>query len=128
MGASNLESIQYSGSGSSFTVGQAPGPGAPWPRFELTKYVASVNYAAPAMREETVRRDVDFPPRGGGAGPFNPATGQGGMRPIPGDVIQNVVRDGRNDAGLVQICDDPARIPQGRREQQGSGSTAALSR
>ncbi|HEY6615554.1 MAG TPA: hypothetical protein VIZ32_13575, partial [Vicinamibacterales bacterium] len=69
MGASNLESIQYSGSGSSFTVGQAPGPGAPWPRFELTKYVATVNYAAPAMREETVRRDVDFPPRGGGAGP-----------------------------------------------------------
>ena len=59
------------------------------------------------MREETVRRDVDFPPRGGGAGPFNPATGQGGMRPIPGDVIQNVVRDGRNDAGLVQIWMTP---------------------
>jgi glyoxylase-like metal-dependent hydrolase (beta-lactamase superfamily II) len=103
MGATNLQSIQYSGSGSSFTVGQAPGPGAPWPRFELTKYVASVNYAAPVMREETIRRDVDFPPRGGGAGPFNPATGQGGMRPIPGAVIQNVVRNGRNDAGLVQI-------------------------
>ena len=107
MGTSNLESIQFSGSGSSFTVGQAPGPGAPWPRFELTKYVATVNYAAPAMREETVRRDVDFPPRGGGAGPFNPATGQGGMRPIPGEVIQNVVRDGRNDAGLVQIALTP---------------------
>jgi len=107
MGASNLESIQYSGSGSSFTVGQAPGPGAPWPRFELTKYVASVNYAAPVMREETIRRDVDFPPRGGGAGPFTPATGQGGMRPIPGDVIQNVVRNGRTDAGLVQISMTP---------------------
>jgi glyoxylase-like metal-dependent hydrolase (beta-lactamase superfamily II) len=107
MGASNLESIQYSGSGSSFTVGQAPGPGAPWPRFELAKYVASVNYGTPAMREETVRRDVDFPPRGGGAGPFNPATGQGGMRPIPGEVIQNVVRDGRNDAGLVQVALTP---------------------
>ncbi len=107
MGASNLESIQFSGSGSSFTVGQAPGPGAPWPRFELAKYVASVNYAAPAMREETVRRDVDFPPRGGGAGPFNPATGQGGMRPIPGEIIQNVVRDGRNNAGLVQVALTP---------------------
>jgi glyoxylase-like metal-dependent hydrolase (beta-lactamase superfamily II) len=107
MGAEKLDSIQYSGSGSSFTVGQAPGPGAPWPRFELTKYVASVNYATPAMREETVRRDVDFPPRGGGAGPFNPATGQGGMRPIPGDVIQNVVRNGRTDAGLVQIWMTP---------------------
>jgi glyoxylase-like metal-dependent hydrolase (beta-lactamase superfamily II) len=107
MGASNLESIQYSGSGSSFTVGQAPGPGAPWPRFELAKYVASVNYAIPAMREETVRRDVDFPPRGGGAGPFIAATGQGGMRPIPGEVIQNVVRDGRSDAGLVQVALTP---------------------
>ena len=107
MGASNLESIQYSGSGSSFTVGQAPGPGAPWPRFELAKYLATVNYAAPAMREETVRRDVDFPPRGGGAGPFNPATGQGGMRPIPGDVIQNINRDGRAEAGLLQIWMTP---------------------
>src|SRR5262245_25371121 len=107
MGASTLQSIQYSGSGSSFTVGQAPGPGAPWPRFELAKYVATVNYAAPVMREETVRRDVDFPPRGGGAGPFIAATGQGGMRPIPGDVIQNVVRDGRNDAALVQIAMTP---------------------
>jgi glyoxylase-like metal-dependent hydrolase (beta-lactamase superfamily II) len=107
MGASNLESIQYSGSGSSFTVGQAPGPGAPWPRFELAKYVATANYATPVMREETVRRDVDFPPRGGGAGPFIAATGQGGMRPIPGDVVQNIVRDGRNDAGLVQIALTP---------------------
>ncbi len=107
MGASTLESIQYSGSGSSFTVGQAPGPGAPWPRFELAKYVATVNYAAPVMREETVRRDVDFPPRGGGAGPFIAATGQGGMRPIPGDVTQNAVRDGRNEAGLIQIALTP---------------------
>jgi glyoxylase-like metal-dependent hydrolase (beta-lactamase superfamily II) len=107
MGAANLQSIQYSGSGSSFTVGQAPGPAAPWPRFELAKYVASVNYMPPLMREETVRRDVDFPPRGGGAGPFTPATGQGGMRPIPGDVIQSVVRSGRNDAGLVQIWMTP---------------------
>jgi glyoxylase-like metal-dependent hydrolase (beta-lactamase superfamily II) len=29
------------------------------------------------------------------------------MRPIPGDVIQNAVRDGRNDAGLVQISMTP---------------------
>lgn len=107
MGASNLQSIQYSGTGSIFLVGQAPGPGAPWPRFELAKYVASVNYEPAVMREETVRRDVDFPPRGGGAGPFNPKTGQGGMRPIPGDVMQSVVRDGRTEAGLLQIWMTP---------------------
>ena len=29
-------------------------------------------------------------------------TGQGGMRPIPGDVIQGIVRNGRTDAGLVR--------------------------
>ena len=99
MGVAALQSIQYSGAGSAFLVGQAASPGGPWPRFELAKYVASVDYAAPAMREETVRRDVEFPPRGGGAGPFNPATGQGGMRPIPGDVMQTLVRDGRTEAG-----------------------------
>jgi hypothetical protein len=112
MGAANVESLQYSGSGSSFTVGQAPGPGAPWPRFELAKYVATIDYTAPAMREETVRRDVDFPPAGGGAGPFIAATGQGGMRPIPGDVIQNAWK-GRNDAGSCRFH-DTSRIPEGR--------------
>ena len=107
MGVAGLQSIQYSGAGSTFLVGQAASPGGPWPRFELAKYVASVNYAGPAMREETVRRDVEFPPRGGGAGPFNPATGQGGMRPIPGDVVQTLVRDGRTEAGVVPIWMTP---------------------
>jgi glyoxylase-like metal-dependent hydrolase (beta-lactamase superfamily II) len=107
MGVAALQSIQYSGSGSAFLVGQAASPGGPWPRFELAKYVASVDYAVPAMREESVRRDVEYPPRGGGAGPFNPSTGQGGMRPIPGDVIQNLLRDGRTEAGRMQIWMTP---------------------
>jgi glyoxylase-like metal-dependent hydrolase (beta-lactamase superfamily II) len=107
MGVAALQSIQYSGTGSAFSLGQAASPGGPWPRFELAKYVASVDYTTPAMREETMRRDVERPPRGGGAGPFNPATGQGGMRPIPGDVVQSLVRDGRTEAGLVQIWMTP---------------------
>ena len=107
MGVAALQSIQYSGTGSAFPLGQAASPGGPWPRFELAKYVASVDYATSTMREETVRRDVERPPRGGGAGPFNPATGQGGMRPIPGDVVQSLVRDGRTEAGLVQIWMTP---------------------
>ena len=107
MGVAGLQSIQYSGAGSTFLVGQAASPGGPWPRFELAKYVASVNYAGLAMREETVRRDVEFPPRGGGAGPFNPATGQGGMRPIPGDVVQTFVRDGRTETGVIPIWMTP---------------------
>ena len=107
MGVAGLQSIHYSGAGSTFLVGQAASPGGPWPRFELAKYVASVDYAGAAMREETVRRDVEVPPRGGGAGPFNPATGQGGMRPIPGDVVQTLVRDGRTEGGLIPITMTP---------------------
>ncbi len=65
------------------------------------------------MREETVRRDVEFPPRGGGAGPYNPATGQGGMRPIPGDVVQTLVRDCCTETGSTNL-DDAARLLEGR--------------
>ena len=53
MGVAGLQSIRYSGTGSTFLVGQAASPGGPWPWFELANYVASVNYAGPAMREET---------------------------------------------------------------------------
>ena len=47
----------------------------------------AVNHTSPAMRQELVRIDDQTPTRGGGAGGFN-ATGQGGIRPIPGDIIR----------------------------------------
>src|SRR5687768_9458229 len=103
MGTTSLQSIQYTGTGTNNSVGQAHTPGGPWPRFTVTKYVASVNYSAPAMRQEVVRIDNESPPRGGGAGPFNPATGQGGIRPIPGDIIQNQTIDGRSEVGALTL-------------------------
>jgi Metallo-beta-lactamase superfamily len=69
----------------------------------VTKYTALVNYTVPAMRQEIIRIDNEYPPRGGGAGPFNPATGQGGIRPIPGDIIQNQNTDGRTEVGAVNM-------------------------
>ncbi len=103
MGTSTLQSIRYAGRGTNNGPGQAFTSGGPWPRFEVTKYVALVNYAVPALRQEIVRVDSEYPPRGGGAGPFNPATGQGGIRPIPGDIIQNQNVDGRTEIGAVNI-------------------------
>ena len=44
MGATTLNSIEYSGSGSLFGFGQAFIPGERWPRFEQRSYVASINY------------------------------------------------------------------------------------
>src|SRR5262249_7017445 len=103
MGTTALQSIRYTGSGTNNSVGQAFTSGGPWPRFKVTKYVALVNYTVPAMRQEIIRIDNENPPRGGGAGPFNPTTGQGGIRPIPGDIIQNQNSDGRNEAGSLNL-------------------------
>lgn len=103
MGTTTLQSLRYTGTGSNNSLGQAYRSGGPWPRFSVKKYVAFVNYTVPAMRQEIVRVDDESPPRGGGAGPFNAATGQGGIRPIPGDIIQNPVADGRTELGAVNI-------------------------
>lgn len=107
MGTTSLESIQYSGTGSVFMFGQAPRPDAPWPRFKVVKYVNAVNYTAPALREELVRTEVESLPRGGGAGGFNPATGQGGMRPLLGEQTQIRQATARTDTGRLQIWMTP---------------------
>lgn len=70
MGATTLNSIQYSGSGATFSFGQAVSPGERWPRFEAKSYTVAVDYQTPAMRVETVRAQGEHPPRGGGGQPF----------------------------------------------------------
>lgn len=70
MGATNLNSIQFSGSGTNNAFGQAYSPGGPWPRFEVKNYIAAIDYQAPAMRLEMLRAQGEHPPRGGGAQPF----------------------------------------------------------
>src|SRR5947207_2011510 len=101
MGTARLRSVQYTGTGSTNPTGQAYTTGGPWPRFTVTKYTMSIDYATPAMRQELVRIDDARPPRGGGAGGYNPTTFQGGIRPIPGDVIQNQTIDARAQNGAI---------------------------
>ena len=69
MGATNLNSIEYSGSGSLFGFGQAFLPGDPWPRFVQRNYTVSVNYQTPAMRLDSTRSQGEHPPHGGAAQP-----------------------------------------------------------
>src|SRR5258707_13115460 len=69
MGATNLNSIEYSGSGELFGFGQAFIPGERWPRFVQRSYDIAVNYQTPAMRMNTVRSQGEYPPRGGAAQP-----------------------------------------------------------
>jgi glyoxylase-like metal-dependent hydrolase (beta-lactamase superfamily II) len=95
MGAANLNSLQFSGSGTNYAYGQAYTPGGPWPRFEVKTYTAAVDYQTPAMRLEMVRAQGEHPPKGGGAQPFatdqrtiqvvsaNNAWSEGGAQPAP---------------------------------------------
>ena len=70
MGAVNLNTIEYSGSGSQFAFGQAASPGGRWPRFEAKTYAVAVDYQTPAMRVEMLRAQGEHPPQGGGGQPF----------------------------------------------------------
>jgi glyoxylase-like metal-dependent hydrolase (beta-lactamase superfamily II) len=82
MGATNLNSIQFSGSGTNYAFGQAYTPGGPWPRFEVKTYTAAVDYQTPAMRLEMLRAQGEHPPKGGGAQPF--ATDQRTIQVVSG--------------------------------------------
>jgi hypothetical protein len=69
MGATDLKSIQYSGSGSTFAVGQNFDPSAPWPKFNVKSFTRAVNYETGSLRDEIVRTQAEHPPRGGGGQP-----------------------------------------------------------
>jgi glyoxylase-like metal-dependent hydrolase (beta-lactamase superfamily II) len=70
LGATELTSIQYSGSGTNNAFGQAYAPGGPWPAFKVTSYTASINYTIPAMRVELERTNPEGQIRGGGGLPL----------------------------------------------------------
>ncbi len=69
MGAQNLKTIQFSGSGSTFALGQALNPNVGWPRFNADSYTYTVDYGSASARQEMVRSQALNPPLGGGAQP-----------------------------------------------------------
>ena len=69
LGAANIKTLQYTGSGANFSVGQNFTPGEPWPRVTVKNYTASINYDTGSMRQELLREMGATMPRGGGA-PF----------------------------------------------------------
>src|SRR5229473_7816755 len=73
MGATNLKTIQYSGTGFVAAVGQSYSLTDDWPRFEVTTYTKTIDYDAKSSREEYTRRQGNYPPRGGG---FTPLIGE----------------------------------------------------
>ena|SRR5438093_1766339 len=70
MGADNVRTIQYSGTGWNAGVGQSFSPQDDWPRFEVTRYTRTIDYNARSSREELTRRQGNNPLRGGGGTPL----------------------------------------------------------
>jgi len=58
LGAAELTSIEFSGTGKWFQFGQAPNPNLPWPAFEVSNYTAAIDYQAPAARVQMERRQI----------------------------------------------------------------------
>jgi hypothetical protein len=56
MGALDLKTIEYSGTGWDSAVGQSYSLTTDWPRFELTSYTRVFDYEAQSSREERTRR------------------------------------------------------------------------
>ena len=69
MGASNVKSIQYSGSGWMAAVGQSYAADGDWPRVDLKSYTRTIDYESKSSTEEAVRVQGNNPPRGGGGVP-----------------------------------------------------------
>jgi hypothetical protein len=64
MGADNLKTIQYSGSGWFSNIGQTYGLAEDWPHYEVTDYTRAVDYDSKWTREDYTRSQGKFPTLG----------------------------------------------------------------
>jgi glyoxylase-like metal-dependent hydrolase (beta-lactamase superfamily II) len=87
LGVAKIKTLQFTGSGANFSVGQNFSPSEPWPRVTVKSYTASINYDTGSMRQELLREMGTVMPRGGGA----PFTGeQRQIQVVSGNYAWNV--------------------------------------
>jgi len=65
----DVRSIQYSGTGHFYALGQAYSPTSAWPQNNITSYMRAIDYGSRSSREELTQVEPT-PPRVGGALPF----------------------------------------------------------
>ena len=69
LGASGVNTVQYSGHGLFYQFGQSYLPNGPYPRFHM-KYSRALDFGKNLSQEEIVRTQFENPPRGGGGQPL----------------------------------------------------------
>src|SRR5215469_10584725 len=65
----DVKSVQYSGTGHLYALGQAYSPTSAWPQNNITSYTRTIDYGSRSSREELTQVEPS-PPRLGGAAPF----------------------------------------------------------
>jgi len=73
LGAAGLTTIEFSGWGYDYVFGQAYHGTSQWPRFNVPGYTMTIDFAAPAVRDDRRRAQLENPPLGGG---FQPLFGE----------------------------------------------------
>lgn len=69
LGADEVRTVEYSGTGFAYAFAQNYRPDVPYPKFHAT-YSRAIDYDRGLSREETVRTQFEAPPRGGGGQPL----------------------------------------------------------
>ncbi len=69
LGVGTIKTLQFTGAGRNFSIGQNYTPSEPWPAVPVKSYTATINFDTAAMRVDMVREMGAVMPRGGGA-PF----------------------------------------------------------
>jgi glyoxylase-like metal-dependent hydrolase (beta-lactamase superfamily II) len=112
LGAASLKTVQYSGWGYDYVFGQAYNGDARWPRFNLPGYTMTIDFAAPAMRDDRRRTQLEDPPLGGG---FQPMFGEQRLiAVVNGNYAWDVVGDA---AVMPGFRNDRQTNVQGRTDQ-----------
>ena len=83
MGADTLNTIEFSGSGADFAVGQAYNGNSPWPKFIDKTYTRQIDFRVPSSKMDRIRMQGENPPRGGGQQPV------GGEQPQNQTIVVN---------------------------------------
>jgi glyoxylase-like metal-dependent hydrolase (beta-lactamase superfamily II) len=63
LGAAQVNSIEFSGTGRWYQFGQAPAPNSAWPQFDVSSFTATIDYGTPAARVQMTRKQTIEPGR-----------------------------------------------------------------
>jgi glyoxylase-like metal-dependent hydrolase (beta-lactamase superfamily II) len=106
LGATDVKTLEYTGSGVQYQSGQSQTPGDRWPRFNVPSFTRVMSYETASMQDTVVRTQGENPPRGGG------------VQPIRGEQRQVLFLSGEHAWNQVGDAAVPAPIALAERQLQ----------